>query len=285
MGAGMVEHLLDLGLAVTVFDLDPARVGAAVAKGATAAGSSAEVAHRSDIVSICVPAAEHVDAVLNGPGGIGEGARAGLTILVHSTVLPETVLAAHAQAAEWGIALHDACVAGGFLAAATGDLLVLAGGLDEMDPAARDLLHRYGNRVVGAGPIGAGAALKLGINVMTYAQFAAVGTAFEVVEDAGGSTESLVDAWRHLGQLGRLTDTFLLLASMPPEEKNEQIVEIVRSSAAIADKDLVLAARVAGTAAYREFLAGVRSSIPVAFGTAGERMHEETGGEDDRPNQ
>jgi 3-hydroxyisobutyrate dehydrogenase-like beta-hydroxyacid dehydrogenase len=148
-----------------------------------------------------------------------------------------------------------------------------------MDPAAVALPRRDGSGVVDAGPIGAGAALRLGINVMTYAQFAAVGAGFDVVVREGGSTESLVDALRHLGQLGMMTETFLLLASMPSEERTEEIMEIVRSSAVIADKDLALTALLAGTEAYREFLTGVRCSIPEVFGVAGEGEEAEPGGE------
>ena len=74
MGSAMAENLIRRGGAVvTVHDIDPAAVLAAVALGAAPAASAAEVARASDVVSVCVPAAAHIEAVLSGPGGIVEG--------------------------------------------------------------------------------------------------------------------------------------------------------------------------------------------------------------------
>ena len=67
--------------------------------------------------------------MLSGPGGIVEGAHDGLCVLIHSTVHPDTVLAARDMAAEWGVSVFDACVAGGADNARAGSLTVLAGGL------------------------------------------------------------------------------------------------------------------------------------------------------------
>ncbi len=72
MGSAMAGHLLSTGATVAVFDLNPAAVERAIAQGADACDSAAEVATASDVVSVCVPAAEHVEAVIAGPGGIAE---------------------------------------------------------------------------------------------------------------------------------------------------------------------------------------------------------------------
>ena len=185
MGSAMAARLLSTGASVTVFDLDAGAVGRAVELGASAAGSAAEVADASDVVSICVPAAEHIEAVMTGPGGVAEGAHAGLAVLIHSTVHPDTMTWARDQADPWRIAVHDACVAGGGSAAAEGELAIFAGGVDTMDQPVRELLDIYGTKVIAAGPVGSGAALKIGVNVMTYAQFTAAAAAFEIVDGAG----------------------------------------------------------------------------------------------------
>lgn len=285
MGSAMAENLIGTGAEVTVFDVDPVAVDAAVALGASAAASPAEVAAASDAVSVCVPAAEHLDQVLDGPGGLAEGARespgglaqgvggspdglaersrggpgglaegsrggpdeladgagGGPAILVHSTVHPDTIRAARRRAASWRAPLFDACVAGGAASARTGDQILLVGGLSEMPEPARALLDLYARRVIDAGPVGAGAALKIAVNVMTYAQFAAAATAHDLMAAQGGDPALLAEAWRAMGQLGSLTEQYQALVGLRPEQIIGDFRESLKALAGIGRKDLALA--------------------------------------------
>ena len=269
MGAAMVSRLLSTGVAVTVYDLDPVPVATAVAAGASAAGSPAEVAASSDVVSICVPAATHIHTVLTGPGGIAEAARNGQTLLIHSTVNPQTMLDAQATAAGWGGIVHDACVAGGGEAAAAGELVILAGGLSAMAPEAVTLLNVYGSRVIDGGEVGTGAALKLGVNIMTYAQFAAAASAFELAAATGADSAGMVEAWRHTGQLGRLTESFLGLLSIPAEHVTGGFRDYLETTVGIATKDLDLAAgTLAADSARRSLVEALSAVMPDVFGVA-----------------
>ncbi|MYB04217.1 MAG: NAD(P)-dependent oxidoreductase [Acidimicrobiaceae bacterium] len=248
MGSAMAENLIRHGSGpVTVHDIDPTAVDAAVALGAAAAADAAEVARVSDVVSVCVPAAAHIEAVLSGPGGIAEGAHEALTVLIHSTVHPDTVLAARAAAAEWGVAVFDASVAGGAENAREGNLTVLAGGLADMPPAARELLEVYAGTLIDAGPVGAGAALKIAINVMTYAQFAAAATAHDMVASTGGEPAALLEAWRSMDQLGALTEQYCALLEIPDEHIQGELRTMLETQAGIATKDLSLALEVGRT--------------------------------------
>lgn len=267
MGSAMTERLLSCDVDVVVFDVDDAAVERASDLGAVAAASAAGVAASCDIISVCVPAAEHVDAVLDGPAGIVDGAHDGLTVLVHSTVHPDTVAGARDRAAAWGAAVHDACVAGGEHAARAGELAIFAGGHADMAPAVRELLAMYGSKVIDAGPVGAGAALKIGVNVMTYAQQAAARTAIDLVDAAGGSTDALVDAWRHIGQLGRLTEQYLGLLSIPPEHITGELRASLVRTVDIGRKDLALAAELsAADGPWQDLLAVLGLAMPEVMG-------------------
>lgn len=286
MGSAMVENLIGTGTEVTVYDVDPAAVDAAVALGAAAASSPAEVAEVSDAVSVCVPAAEHLDQVLDGPGGLAEGVgrspglsaenregQGGLAegvngspaILVHSTVHPDTIQAARRRAAAWGISLFDACVAGGAASARTGDLILLAGGLSEMPGPARVLLDVYAAHVIDAGPVGAGAALKIAVNVMTYAQFAAAATAHDLMTAQGADPALLTEAWRAMGQLGSLTEQYQALVGLRPEQITGDFRESLQALAGIGRKDLALALELGptrpGAAAVLEALHGAMDAV------------------------
>lgn len=266
MGAAMAANLIETGATVTVHDLDRAAVAAAVALGAVGVDSSAEVAAASDIISICVPAAHHVEAVVHGPGGIADAGRAGQTILIHSTVLPETVLEARDVAAQWGGVVFDACVAGGAEAARRGEVVVLAGGVTEMAPDVVALLATYGSKLIDGGPVGAGAALKLGVNIMTYAQFAAAASAFDVAANTNTDTAALVEAWRHIGQLGALTESFATLLAVPAEHVVGSLLDGLRSTLVLAEKDLELAAELStGDTDKRRLLEALHAAMPETF--------------------
>ena len=267
MGSAMAENLIRHGGgSVTVHDVDPAAVEAAVSLGAEAGANAAEVARASDVVSICVPAAAHIEAVLSGPGGLVEGAHDGLCVLIHSTVHPGTVLAARDAAAEWGVSVFDACVAGGSDNATAGSLTLLAGGLAEMPEAVRELLDVYGELVIDAGPVGSGAALKIAVNVMTYAQFTAAATAHDMVTSTGGEPGALLEAWRFMGQFGALTEQYCALLEIPAEHIQGELRTMLETQAQIATKDLSLALELGrtrpGAAAVLE---AVRAAMPAVY--------------------
>lgn len=266
MGRAMCSRLVTAGRAVTVFDLDTAAVESAVAQGATAAASAAEVARRCDVVSICVPADHHVVAVLD---AMEPGVHPGLTVLVHSTVHPDTMRACAERAAGWGVDLHDACVAGGDAAARVGELVMFVSGLGDVAPRVREVLDLYSNRLIDTGPAGSGAAVKIGVNVMTYAQQAALVAAFELVAHHGASTDALVEAWRHNGQFGPVIERFSALMAFPPEAL-AGMADYLRNVVSIAQKDLDLALAL-GEGTPRgpsPVVAAVRDHMPVIFGQA-----------------
>lgn len=269
MGAAMAGLLAGAGHDVRVYDVDPTRIDVAVAGGATPASSAAAIGEIADVISICVPAAHHLTAVLGGPGGLCESVRRSPTILVHSTVAPATMIDARQIAEEFGARLHDACVAGGVEAATAGELVILAGDAADLPQAALDALAVYGSKLIDAGPIGSGAALKLAFNVMTYAQFSAAAAAFDIVRAAGGDTDALVAAWRHVGQLTRLTENFLPVLSIPAEYLVGRTRDAMTASVALADKDLQLAAAAMGAASpTQSAVEAVRASMPTVFGLA-----------------
>src|SRR5690606_34732898 len=78
MGRGLAGNLLRKGYDVAVWDLSPAAVDALVAKGASRAGSVAELARDVDVVCSMVPDAPDVRRVALGEDGIIAGAHPGL---------------------------------------------------------------------------------------------------------------------------------------------------------------------------------------------------------------
>lgn len=271
MGSAMVGRLLEVGVPVTVFDLDPAAVEEAVAAGATAAASGAELAAVADVVSVCVPDAHHVELVVEDLAGGVAGRGEPLTVLVHSTIHPDAVASAREQVAGWGGDLHDVCVAGGAAAARAGELVLFVGGRDDLHPAAAALLGHYGSLVIAAGPVGAGAAMKLAFNVMTYAQFAASAAALEMAQGAEVDTDALVGAWRHVGQLGALTEQFLPMLDLPAGYLVGASRDRMQATTDIARKDLRLAADLCADGGLRGMVEALERAMPEVFGVGDEQ--------------
>lgn len=242
MGGAMVSRLLDRGHEVHVFDLEDGLVDDMVGRGAIAAGDAAAAARAADVISVCVPAASHVEAVLDSMAG-ALGPRH--TVLVHSTIGPDEARALAAKAAASEVSLHDAGIAGGATSAASGDVVLLVGGRDEMSEDAWRLCGDYANTVIDAGPIGAGSAFKLAMNVMTYAQFVATHVGHHVVAEAGGDPAALFRAWKAIGMFGSLAERFSVMCGMSAGDL-ESMQPFLKAQAENAAKDLRLAGRLPG---------------------------------------
>jgi len=269
MGGAMVSHLLDVGFAVTVHDLDGDAVAQLVDAGATAAPSAAEVASATTHIGICVPADEHVIAVVAGPDGILDGARPGTSVAIHSTVRPETVVDLAARAADQDVVVFDAGVAGGGDRARRGELAITVGVPDAGLPTtARAALDASGGVLVECGPVGTGLATKIAVNVMTYLQFAGISAAFEVVQAGGGEPEAVLEVLRHNDMLGGLTEQFSTVPRMAiGDKRSEGFAPYLWATIGLAQKDLDLAAALSpDDAGPRPILEAVRDGMWRVYG-------------------
>lgn len=267
MGSAMAGYLISTGADVTVYDINPAAIDQAVHHGGRAAATPREVAADSDVVSICVPAAEHIAAVLHGPDGLLAGAQPGLQVLIHSTVSPASMLEAHAACAAHGVELFDVCVYGGDKRARNGTQILLVGGRTEMHPAALALLDTYAETIIDAGPVGAGAALKLAVNVMTYAQFTAAAIGHDLVASAGGDASQVFTALAAAGMLGQLTDGYRHLLALDTQLLPPAMQATMRTQVGIAEKDLSLALELGGLrAGGAEVLSALHDGMAAVYG-------------------
>ncbi|MDX1511785.1 MAG: NAD(P)-dependent oxidoreductase [Nitriliruptorales bacterium] len=248
-GAPIAAHLAPAGFETRVFDVVEERMEAAAATGAVATSSSAEAAAGADVIEVCVPEDDHVRDVITGPGGVLESAPAGAVIAIHSTVLPDTVIAMAEAAAERGIHVIDACVTGGPARAITRDIAYLVGGSDEAVDLAEPVLAATSKEILRAGELGNGARLKLCVNVLTYIQWAAAYESFAMAKAVGLPVEIFEEAGRSNGQLTDLQRQFLALHKIPDEvRESEDAQRNLRGFQAIAEKDLRWALRLADDA-------------------------------------
>jgi len=240
MGKPVAAHLAPAGFETTVHDLASEPVAELVATGARAGAHPREVGEHSDVVGVCVPEDRHVRAVVLGPDGLLSGMKTGGVILIHSTILPETVLEIAELARPAGVDVMDACITGGGARARARQLTYLVGGSESAFEKARPYFEATSDVApIHAGALGQGAKLKLCINLITYIQWAAAYESAALARSIGLPQEVLEAAGRSNGQITELMLQYLVSQKLPDDARNsEPFQALMRSHMQIAEKDL-----------------------------------------------
>ena len=167
MGKWMSSNLLKAGNDLMVYDISSAAMQFLTDQGARSCESPAEVAAKCQYVFLSLPNTAVVEKVLFGPGGIVEGAKAGLGLIDLSTITYMGTLDIAKRMAEKGIRFADAPVSGMDSRAKEGTLSVMFGGDEAFFAEVEPHLKAIGNTIVHMGPIGAGQLTKL-INQLLF---------------------------------------------------------------------------------------------------------------------
>jgi 3-hydroxyisobutyrate dehydrogenase len=161
--------------------------------GASAVASPAELASRSQIVLTMVSDDAAVKEVFQGKDGFLSGDVSGKLFVEMSTVRPATHTEIAKAVEVAGGRLLECPVGGSVKVASEGKLLGFAGG-DAADlERARPVLEALCRRIDHAGPMGAGAAVKLAINLPLLVYWQALGEAVSLTEGYGFKPDWLVE--------------------------------------------------------------------------------------------
>jgi 3-hydroxyisobutyrate dehydrogenase-like beta-hydroxyacid dehydrogenase len=194
MGHGIARNLLAKGhqLAITVFR-NRDRVADLLAAGARQCASPRTLAAESEIVFICITGSPQVEAVVSGPDGLLEGARAGLLVVDCSTSEPDSTARLRELAAKKNVRLIDAPLARTPTEAELGKLNVMVGAEPGDFAQLEPVLRCFAENVFHVGAPGAGHTIKLLNNFIAQAICTATAEAFAVGQKAGIDLRKLVD--------------------------------------------------------------------------------------------
>jgi 3-hydroxyisobutyrate dehydrogenase len=193
MGGAIAKRLLECGHEVTVWNRSPGKAEALVALGAREAASPAALADSVEAVLTILTDAAAIEAVYGGAEGLLAGAAPGTLFIEMSTVRPETEVALAARVAAAGGVFVECPVGGTVGPALQGKLLGLAGGEAGAVARARPILEQLCRRVEHIGAAGAGASMKLAINLPLALYWQALGEALALVRHLGADPALLVD--------------------------------------------------------------------------------------------
>jgi 3-hydroxyisobutyrate dehydrogenase len=193
MGQPMLANLVKKGFTVAAYDTVPAALAAAVKAGASAAGSAADAAQRSEVVITMLPSSSHVESVYLGKGGVLEGVAAGRLCVDMSTIDPSVSRRVAAALAARNVRFLDAPVSGGVPRATDGTLAIMVGGDARDLEEARPALAAMGANIIHVGAVGSGEVAKLCNNLIAGVSAVAVSEAFRIAEGFGVDAKVLTD--------------------------------------------------------------------------------------------
>lgn len=180
MGSAMAERLIGLGNELVVWNRSADKSAALEAAGATVAATPARLAANADIVITILTDANAVSAVYSGKDGLLEEKVPGKLFIEMSTLRPENQRSLAEEVGKKGAAMIDCPVGGTVGPAREGRLFGFVGG-DAADVArAKPVLDQLCRRVEHVGPVGAGATMKLAINLPLLVYWQVLGEALSL---------------------------------------------------------------------------------------------------------
>ena len=185
MGAAIAERLMSEGRQVSVWNRTRERTAPLLEQGAAFATSPAALVAGSDMVISIVIDDDAVVSVYESEAGLLSADLDGTLIIEMSTIRPDTSERVAAGVRDAGGRFLECPVGGSVQPALNGQLLGLAGGEANDVEAARPLLEQLCRRLDHVGPVGAGAAMKLAVNLPLVVYWDAVGEALAIAGSAG----------------------------------------------------------------------------------------------------
>ena len=193
MGLPMATRLAAHGLPLTVWNRTASRAAPLADRGVPVADSPRDLAADNDVLITMLADGAVVRAVWCGPGGLLAGCQAGCTAIDMSTIGPQVAREIAAEARRHGADFLDAPVSGSTALAEQGTLTTMVGGPAAAFERVRPVLAALTARQLHLGPAGAGAAMKLAVNIMIAATNQAVAEALALAGQSGIGAESAYD--------------------------------------------------------------------------------------------
>ena len=194
MGAPMAGRLSHAGHELVVWSRTRAHAEA-LADRAEVATSPAEAGAKADLAITMVTDGGALEAVVLGPDGLADGLGSGSLLIDMSTVGPSQARKIAKALEPRGVAFVDAPVAGSVGPAAEGTLAIMVGGDRDAVERARPLLAVLGDpeRTWHVGPVGAGQAAKLMVNLVLGGVMAVVAEGYTLGRVLGLDPDDTLD--------------------------------------------------------------------------------------------
>ena len=178
MGGAIAAHLIDVGHDVTVWNRTPDKAKLLAEAGAKVAATPAELATQAEAIVTILTNRDALADVYDGPQGLLSADAKGKLFIEMSTVQPHDESALAEKVRAKGGAFVECPVGGTVGPARQGRLLGVAGATKEDFGKTKPLLDQMCRRVELVGPVGAGASMKLALNLPLLVYYQALAEAY-----------------------------------------------------------------------------------------------------------
>lgn len=193
MGSAIATRLHSLGHQLTVWNRTRSRARTLLDAGMGWAGSPQELAQGCEVVITMLTDEQALDEVYFSPQGLMSGPVKDKLFIDMSTTGPAKQRQMGARAAAAQAAYLECPVGGSVGPAKEGKLIGFVGGADKDLARARALLDQMCRRVEHVGPHGAGAMMKLAVNLPLMVYWQTLGEALSMIEPLGLDPKRVVD--------------------------------------------------------------------------------------------
>jgi 3-hydroxyisobutyrate dehydrogenase len=193
MGSSIAQRLIAVGHDVAVWNRDPAKTRALTDAGARLFTSPAELVENCESVIVMLLNDAATEAVYRGLKGILTAKLTGRLLIDMSTVRPDTMQSVGAAVMQQGAVFVECPVGGSTVPAREGKLFGLAGGARDAVGRAMPILEQLCRRIEHVGELGAGATLKLAINLPLLVYWQALGEALTLCAPLKLAPDRLID--------------------------------------------------------------------------------------------
>jgi 3-hydroxyisobutyrate dehydrogenase len=193
MGIAIGLRLLSSGYSVTVWNRTPSKAQSLLDAGAQWAASPRLLAESVDVVITLLTNEAALDDVYGSEDGLLAGQVSNKMFIDMSTVRPAKPREMALRTQAVGASFLECPVGGSVGPAKEGKLLGFVGGLSQDLEKVRDLLGAMCRRVEHVGPYGAGATMKLAVNLPLMVYWQTLGEALSLVEPLGLDPRRVID--------------------------------------------------------------------------------------------
>ena len=186
IGALMASHLTRDPFDLVIWNRTTAKAEAfAREHSVRVARTPAEAVAGADVVITCLPSSIEVEAILHGENGMLDALRKGAVLVDCTSGDPPTSRSIAAELGGRGVDFIDAPVSGGTVAAKSGSLTVMWGGEALVFERVRPVIEAFGKKIVHAGQVGSGDALKAVNNALLAVHILSTAEGLAVLVKAG----------------------------------------------------------------------------------------------------